>query len=71
MLFTDIVNATERAAELGDRPWRDLLVHHHRMIRKELARFRGREIDTAGDGFFATFDGPARASVVLRPSRVP
>lgn len=61
VLFTDIVNATERTAELGDGAWRDLLAQHHSLIRKELARFRGREIDTAGDGFFATFDGPARA----------
>jgi class 3 adenylate cyclase len=61
VLFTDIVNATERAADLGDRQWRDLLERHHSLIRAELKRFRGREIDTAGDGFFATFDGPARA----------
>ncbi len=61
VLFTDIVNATERAAKLGDRQWRDLLTHHHSLIRGELSRFRGREIDTAGDGFFVTFDGPARA----------
>jgi pimeloyl-ACP methyl ester carboxylesterase len=61
VLFTDIVNSTERAAELGDRQWRDLLARHHSLIREELGRFRGREIDTAGDGFFATFDGPARA----------
>jgi class 3 adenylate cyclase len=61
VLFTDIFNATERAAELGDRQWRNLLARHHSSIRKELERFRGLEIDTAGDGFFATFDGPARA----------
>jgi class 3 adenylate cyclase len=61
VLFTDIVNATERAAELGDKQWRDLLERHHDLIRAELSRFRGREIDTAGDGFFAAFDGPARA----------
>jgi class 3 adenylate cyclase len=60
-LFTDIVHSTERAAELGDRRWRDLLQRHHSLIRRELVRFRGREIDTAGDGFFVTFDGPARA----------
>jgi class 3 adenylate cyclase len=60
-LFTDIVNATQRAAELGDRQWRDLLARHNSIIRGELGRFRGREIDTAGDGFFVTFDGPARA----------
>jgi class 3 adenylate cyclase len=61
VLFTDIVGATARAAELGDRAWRELLVKHHETVRARLARFRGREIDTAGDGFFATFDGPARA----------
>ena len=61
VLFTDIVGSTEKAAELGDRRWRELLDSHHALVRKELARFRGREIDTAGDGFFATFDGPARA----------
>ena len=61
VLFTDIVGSTQRAAELGDRAWRDLLERHHRLVRRELARFRGEEKDTAGDGFFATFDGPARA----------
>jgi class 3 adenylate cyclase len=61
VLFTDLVGSTERAAELGDRAWRDLLSHHHEIVRRELARFRGVEIDTAGDGFFASFDGPARA----------
>ncbi|TMM02481.1 MAG: hypothetical protein E6G02_11145 [Actinobacteria bacterium] len=61
MLFTDIVGSTERAAEVGDRSWRELLGQHHALIRRELARFRGEEKDTAGDGFFATFDGPARA----------
>jgi class 3 adenylate cyclase len=61
VLFTDIVNSTERAAEMGDRKWRDLLASHHSSIRRELGRYSGREIDTAGDGFFATFDGPARA----------
>jgi len=61
VLFTDIANSTERAAEMGDRKWCDLLASHHSLIRGELSRFRGREIDTAGDGFFATFDGPARA----------
>ena len=61
VLFTDIVGSTERAAELGDRGWRDLLARHHAAVRRELARFRGQELDTAGDGFFATFDGPARA----------
>ena len=61
VLFTDIVGSTERAAELGDRAWRDLLERHHALVRRELIRFRGEERDTAGDGFFATFDGPARA----------
>jgi class 3 adenylate cyclase len=60
VLFTDIVGATQKAAALGDRRWRDLLEGHHRLVRQELGRFRGREIDTAGDGFLATFDGPAR-----------
>jgi class 3 adenylate cyclase len=61
LLFTDIVGATARAAELGDRSWRELLQQHHATVRAQLGRFRGKEIDTAGDGFFATFDGPARA----------
>ncbi len=61
VLFTDIVGSTERAAELGDRAWSDLVERHHAAIRRELERFRGREVDTAGDGFLATFDGPARA----------
>jgi len=61
VLFTDIVGSTERAAELGDRAWRELLERHHALVRRELTRFRGEERDTAGDGFFATFDGPARA----------
>jgi class 3 adenylate cyclase len=61
VLFTDIVNSTEQAAQLGDARWRDLIQQHHALVRQELLRFRGREIDTAGDGFFACFDGPARA----------
>jgi class 3 adenylate cyclase len=61
VLFTDLVGSTARAAELGDRAWRELLANHHAVVRRELARFRGVEQDTAGDGFFATFDGPARA----------
>jgi class 3 adenylate cyclase len=61
VLFTDIVGSTEQAAALGDRRWRDLLEQHHAAVRRELERFEGRELDTAGDGFFATFDGPARA----------
>ncbi len=63
VLFTDIVGATARAAELGDRAWRQLLQRHHDAVRSQLGRFRGKEMDTAGDGFFATFDGPARAVV--------
>lgn len=61
VLFTDLVGSTARAAELGDRAWRAVLERHHTAIREQLARFRGVEHDTAGDGFFASFDGPARA----------
>lgn len=61
VLFTDIVDSTQRAAELGDRRWRDVLGGHHARVRRELERFRGREVKTTGDGFLATFDGPARA----------
>jgi pimeloyl-ACP methyl ester carboxylesterase len=61
VMFTDIVGSTERAVQLGDRAWRELLDAHHGVVRAHLGRFRGREIDTAGDGFFAAFDGPARA----------
>jgi class 3 adenylate cyclase len=61
VMFTDIVGSTEHATSLGDRGWRDLLARHHAVVRRELRRFRGEERDTAGDGFFATFDGPARA----------
>jgi len=60
-LFTDIVGSTEHATRLGDRAWRDLLERHDTAVRQELGRFRGRGIHTTGDGFFATFDGPARA----------
>jgi class 3 adenylate cyclase len=60
-LFVDIVGSTERATRIGDRSWTDLLQAHQGMIRRQLQRFSGREIDTAGDGFFAVFDGPARA----------
>jgi len=60
VLFTDIVGSTAKAAELGDARWRDLLGKHHSLIRRQLTRYRGRELDTAGDGFFASFDGPAR-----------
>jgi class 3 adenylate cyclase len=61
VLFTDIVGSTERASELGDRGWRDVLDRHERITRNELERFMGREVNTTGDGFLATFDGPARA----------
>ena len=61
VLFTDIVEGTARAAALGDRAWGELVERHHALVRAKLERYRGREIDTAGDGFFATFDGPARA----------
>jgi class 3 adenylate cyclase len=61
VLFTDIVDATRKASEVGDREWRELLRQHHDLIRGQLSQFRGKEVDTAGDGFFATFDGPARA----------
>jgi class 3 adenylate cyclase/pimeloyl-ACP methyl ester carboxylesterase len=66
VLFTDIVGASARAAELGDRAWRDLLERHHEAVRTQLGRFRGKEVDTAGDGFFASFDGPARAITCAR-----
>jgi class 3 adenylate cyclase len=65
VLFTDIVNSTAHIAELGDAGWRSLLETHHALVRRQLARHRGRELDTAGDGFFATFDGPARGTVRL------
>ena len=61
VLFTDVVGSTAQAAELGDRSWKALIERHHAIVRAMLARYRGLEIDTAGDGFFSTFDGPARA----------
>jgi class 3 adenylate cyclase/pimeloyl-ACP methyl ester carboxylesterase len=61
VLFTDIVGSTEKLAELGDTGWRELVERHHALVRQQLSRFRGEEIDTAGDGFFARFDGPIRA----------
>lgn len=73
VMFTDIVGSTERAVALGDRRWRELLDSHHAVVRQHLARFRGREIDTAGDGFLAAFDGPARgvrcAGAIVREMR--
>ncbi len=62
VLFTDIVEGTKKAAAIGDRRWRDLLESHHALVRAELTRYRGVEQDSAGDGFYATFDGPARAA---------
>jgi class 3 adenylate cyclase len=61
VLFTDIVDSTRRAAEIGDRNWHALLDAHDAVVRSQLARFRGREVNTSGDGFLATFDGPQRA----------
>ena len=61
VLFTDVVGSTERAAELGDHAWTELVARHDATVRTLLARYRGTELDTAGDGFFASFDGPARA----------
>jgi class 3 adenylate cyclase len=71
ILFTDIVGSTDLAARLGDAAWRELLARHHAIVRRELARFQGRELDTAGDGFFATFDGPARAVFAAAALREP
>ena len=71
ILFTDIVGSTELAARLGDAAWRELLERHHAIVRRELARFQGRELDTAGDGFFAAFDGPARAVLAATALRDP
>jgi class 3 adenylate cyclase len=61
ILFTDIVGSTSMVTQLGDRRWQELLERHHALVRAQLSRFRGRELDVAGDGFFASFDGPARA----------
>jgi len=61
VLFTDIVGSSEQAVRLGDRLWRQKLEEHHELVRRQLLRYRGVEVDTAGDGFFASFDGPARA----------
>lgn len=61
MLFTDIVDSTARSAKVGDRAWQDVRAHHDAIVRRELAAHRGSEIKTMGDGFLATFDGPARA----------
>jgi len=61
VLFTDVAGSTMKLAEVGDRRWRELLEQHHALVRRQLTRFSGKEVDTAGDGFFASFDGPARA----------
>lgn len=61
ILFTDIVGSTEHAAAIGDAAWHELAARHHALVRGELARYRGQELDTSGDGFFAAFDGPGRA----------
>jgi DNA-binding NarL/FixJ family response regulator len=61
VLFTDIVSSTERMAEIGDREWSDLLTQHNKIVSRAIAEFRGRHVDSAGDGVLATFDGPARA----------
>ena len=66
LLFTDIVGSTDLAVELGDRRWREKLEEHHRSVRRTLTNFRGLEVDTAGDGFFCRFDGPARAIACAR-----
>jgi class 3 adenylate cyclase len=71
VLFTDIVGSTDLAGRLGDTAWRELLERHHAIVRRELARFHGRELDTAGDGFFASFDGPARAVQAAAALREP
>jgi pimeloyl-ACP methyl ester carboxylesterase/class 3 adenylate cyclase len=69
VLFTDIVGSTSLAAEIGDKRWKDVLEAQRALVRRELGRFQGREIDTAGDGFFASFDGPARAVLCARVLR--
>jgi class 3 adenylate cyclase len=61
ILFTDIVGSTQKMTELGNRAWSNVLSEHHAVVRRQLLRYRGMEMDTAGDGFFARFDGPARA----------
>ena len=68
VLFTDIVDSTKQSAALGDRAWTEARAEHDQIIRANLSRFRGHEVKTMGDGFLATFDGPARGSDALRPS---
>ena len=69
VLFTDIVGSTEQASTLGDRGWKQLIEKHHAKVRALLGRFRGHEVDTAGDGFFATFDGPGASGALRRGHR--
>lgn len=73
VLFTDVVDSTGHTAELGDRAWRDLLERHRDVVRRQLERHRGREVNTRGDDFLAIFDGPARAifcaSAIVQGSR--
>jgi class 3 adenylate cyclase len=69
VMFTDIVDSTSRAAEMGDRGWREVLERHDQLMRRELERHRGREVKTMGDGFFATFDGPARGILCAMAAR--
>jgi class 3 adenylate cyclase len=69
VLFTDIAGSTEQAVKLGDRAWAEVLARHHALVRREVERFRGREVDNAGDGFFVTFDGPGRALRCARAIR--
>jgi class 3 adenylate cyclase len=73
VLFTDIAGSTEAAANLGDRRWRELLEGHHAMVRRKITEYRGREIDTAGDGFLMGFDGPVRgvrcANAIINEAR--
>ena len=66
VLFTDVVGSAEHAAVVGDRRWREMLEEHHRVVRRDLNRYRGVEVDTAGDGFFCRFDGPGRAIACAR-----
>jgi class 3 adenylate cyclase len=66
VLFTDVVGSAERATAVGDRRWREMLEEHHRVVRRDLNRYRGVEVDTAGDGFFCRFDGPGRAIACAR-----
>ena len=70
VLFTDIVESTAKATGLGDAAWKDVVERHHRTVRAMIGRYRGREIDTAGAGFFVTFDGPSRVSSRVEPTEL-